>query len=237
MEEAATRIDAGRASTRSSCARRSPARPATASASRATAATWRPAVVDFGEAVGIIAAQSIGEPGTQLTMRTFHTGGVAGRTSPPACRASRSCSRRACRRARPRSARSTASSRSAVAMARHQGHLDARSTTRHSTLPKGAEMLVGRATLVELGQVVARIEADGATTDVAAPVDGLPRQGRRRLVVRAEDATSASTSSRHRQDPRRERRRRSEPATQLTEGSKNPQEFLDIRGGTPSSAT
>ena len=31
-----------------------------------------------GEAVGIIAAQSIGEPGTQLTMRTFHTGGVAG---------------------------------------------------------------------------------------------------------------------------------------------------------------
>ena len=34
--------------------------------------------IDIGEAVGIIAAQSIGEPGTQLTMRTFHTGGVAG---------------------------------------------------------------------------------------------------------------------------------------------------------------
>ena len=39
-------------------------------------ATSKP--VDIGEAVGIIAAQSIGEPGTQLTMRTFHTGGVAG---------------------------------------------------------------------------------------------------------------------------------------------------------------
>ncbi|MBQ9826084.1 MAG: DNA-directed RNA polymerase subunit beta' [Firmicutes bacterium] len=37
--------------------------------------------VNIGEAVGIIAAQSIGEPGTQLTMRTFHTGGVAGGTS------------------------------------------------------------------------------------------------------------------------------------------------------------
>jgi DNA-directed RNA polymerase subunit beta' len=36
------------------------------------------ALVDIGDAVGIIAAQSIGEPGTQLTMRTFHTGGVAG---------------------------------------------------------------------------------------------------------------------------------------------------------------
>jgi len=34
-------------------------------------------LVDIGEAVGIIAAQSIGEPGTQLTMRTFHTGGIA----------------------------------------------------------------------------------------------------------------------------------------------------------------
>jgi DNA-directed RNA polymerase subunit beta' len=35
-------------------------------------------MVELGDAVGIIAAQSIGEPGTQLTMRTFHTGGVAG---------------------------------------------------------------------------------------------------------------------------------------------------------------
>ncbi|MDP2954435.1 MAG: DNA-directed RNA polymerase subunit beta', partial [Chloroflexota bacterium] len=42
---------------------------------------WSPArgrLVQMGEAVGIVAAQSIGEPGTQLTMRTFHTGGVAG---------------------------------------------------------------------------------------------------------------------------------------------------------------
>src|SRR5205814_5301654 len=35
-------------------------------------------IAEIGDAVGIIAAQSIGEPGTQLTMRTFHTGGVAG---------------------------------------------------------------------------------------------------------------------------------------------------------------
>ncbi|MGI8707703.1 MAG: DNA-directed RNA polymerase subunit beta' [Actinomycetota bacterium] len=42
----------------------------------ASMATGR--LIELGEAVGIIAAQSIGEPGTQLTMRTFHTGGVAG---------------------------------------------------------------------------------------------------------------------------------------------------------------
>ncbi len=40
--------------------------------------TWPMAsLVSLGEAVGIIAAQSIGEPGTQLTMRTFHLGGIA----------------------------------------------------------------------------------------------------------------------------------------------------------------
>ena len=37
--------------------------------------------VNVGEAVGVIAAQSIGEPGTQLTMRTFHIGGAASRAS------------------------------------------------------------------------------------------------------------------------------------------------------------
>ena len=42
----------------------------------ANMATGEP--VQVGESIGIIAAQSIGEPGTQLTMRTFHTGGVAG---------------------------------------------------------------------------------------------------------------------------------------------------------------
>ncbi len=41
----------------------------------------RGAVVNIGEAVGVIAAQSIGEPGTQLTMRTFHIGGAASRTA------------------------------------------------------------------------------------------------------------------------------------------------------------
>ncbi len=56
----------------------SPASPAAASASSATAATSATGrMVERGEAVGVIAAQSIGEPGTQLTMRTFHIGGTA----------------------------------------------------------------------------------------------------------------------------------------------------------------
>ena len=64
---------------RSRSARCSSARRPPACARRATAARWPPASwPQIGDAVGIIAAQSIGEPGTQLTMRTFHTGGVAG---------------------------------------------------------------------------------------------------------------------------------------------------------------
>ena len=38
-------------------------------------------LINIGEAVGVIAAQSIGEPGTQLTMRTFHIGGAASRAA------------------------------------------------------------------------------------------------------------------------------------------------------------
>ena len=64
---------------RSRSARRSSARRPSACARSATAARWPPARRRMiGDAVGIVAAQSIGEPGTQLTMRTFHTGGVAG---------------------------------------------------------------------------------------------------------------------------------------------------------------
>ena len=113
-------------------------------------------MVGIGEAVGIIAAQSIGEPGTQLTMRTFHTGGVAGAwTSPPACRASRSCSRPASPRARPRSATSTASSRSSAATARPRSRSSRREV--YDTLARPAEGRRDagrrRATRSTLGQV------------------------------------------------------------------------------------
>ena len=65
------------ASTRSRSARCSPARPAAASACTCYGRDLaRGHVVNIGEAVGVIAAQSIGEPGTQLTMRTFHIGGI-----------------------------------------------------------------------------------------------------------------------------------------------------------------
>ena len=98
----------------------------TASAPSATAATWRAASWSTcGEAVGIIAAQSIGEPGTQLTMRTFHTGGVAGEPTSRGSAARRGALRgaraegqghhlRDRRRGRDHAARTTARARSRV---------------------------------------------------------------------------------------------------------------------------
>ena len=84
--------------------RRSPTTPTSASRAKATACRWPPAsTIELGEAVGVIAAQSIGEPGTQLTMRTFHTGGVAVvATSLAVCLEWSSSSRLVRPRARPR---------------------------------------------------------------------------------------------------------------------------------------
>ena len=87
----------------SGCAAPSPARPTSACAARCYGRSLATGtLIELGEAVGVIAAQSIGEPGTQLTMRTFHTGGIArpAATSPAVCPASSSCSRPAARRAR-----------------------------------------------------------------------------------------------------------------------------------------
>ena len=56
-------------------------------------------MVDLGEAVGILAAQSIGEPGTQLTLRTFHIGGTAARIAEQTARKSQGGRRRRVRRA------------------------------------------------------------------------------------------------------------------------------------------
>ena len=64
-------------------------------------------LVELGEAIGVIAAQSIGEPGTQLTMRTFHIGGTASRVSEQSRlmpRTTASCASSDCRRSRPRRA-------------------------------------------------------------------------------------------------------------------------------------
>ncbi len=111
-------------------------------------------MVGSGEAVGIIAAQSIGEPGTQLTMRTFHTGGVAAGVDITAGlpRVEELFEARI-----PKGKAEISHIDGIVEIVRGdrpdqgQGHLAPRSTTPRWRCPSGAEMLAAPGDLVELG--------------------------------------------------------------------------------------
>ena len=179
---------------------------ATASAALCYGRTWRRGeLVGIGEAVGIIAAQSIGEPGTQLTMRTFHTGGVA--------RPVRHHDRSAARRGAVRGPRAQGQGDPRRDRRRRRDHPRRRRraasrssqqrvyTRRATTCPKGYELLVNDGEQVELGQV-ARPRST-ARTDVPSRRSsrGCPgRDDRRRQLVDPlpRSARSASTPCPHR---------------------------------------
>jgi DNA-directed RNA polymerase subunit beta' len=125
-------------------------------------------LAEIGEAVGIIAAQSIGEPGTQLTMRTFHTGGVAGLDITSGLpRVEEVFEARV-----PKSQAVMSELDGAVSVVRDG---DARKLVVGSTefytdvyeLPEGVELLVKHDDEVEPGTVLAR--SGGSPEDAAAP--------------------------------------------------------------------
>jgi len=115
----------------------------------------RGTMVNLGEAVGVIAAQSIGEPGTQLTMRTFHIGGAASRTAVASQVESRS---NGTVRYSPTMRYVTNSRRELIAISR-SGEVvihddNGRERERHKT-PYGATLLVRDKEMVKAGQVLA----------------------------------------------------------------------------------
>ena len=150
-------------------------------------------LVELGEAVGIIAAQSIGEPGTQLTMRTFHTGGVAGEDITRVCRASRSCSRRASRRVRPSMAEIDGIVE--VARAEMDQLVMVRVTHREDfDTPMEAhaadEVLVASGDEVTEGQLLARL-ARATRRPSRAPAGGRVTNEGKTLTIHSEDARQA----------------------------------------------
>ena len=115
----------------------------------------RGTMVNLGEAVGVIAAQSIGEPGTQLTMRTFHIGGAASRTAVASQVESRSNGTVSYS---PTMRYVTNSRRELIAISR-SGEVvihddNGRERERHKT-PYGATLLVHDKAMVKAGQVLA----------------------------------------------------------------------------------
>jgi DNA-directed RNA polymerase subunit beta' len=184
--------------------------------------------VGVGEAVGIIAAQSIGEPGTQLTMRTFHTGGVAGLDITAGLpRVEELFEARV-----PKGKAEISHIDGVVAIIRADTGTKVKVTSREQydsalNLPKKAELLAAAGDSVQLGQVLARV--DGGT-DVTAPVAGFLAKTGDGLVIRAEDVVEREYAIPHNarllvteaQDVR--------AGDAITDGPINPQEYLETRG-------
>jgi DNA-directed RNA polymerase subunit beta' len=190
-------------------------------------------MVASGEAVGIIAAQSIGEPGTQLTMRTFHTGGVAGLDITAGLpRVEELFEARV-----PKGKAEISHIDGIVEILRSDTGTKVKvtSTEVYDTslaLPSGAEMLAAAGDLVEANQVLARGGAsDGtAATDVVAPVRGFLVQADGGLVVRAEDVVEREYTIPHNAKILVENGQEIRAGDAITDGPINPQEYLDTRG-------
>jgi DNA-directed RNA polymerase subunit beta' len=123
-------------------------------------------LVDLGEAVGIIAAQSIGEPGTQMTMRTFHTGGTFTGEMAPRIKASKAGVVRMPKRFKSRAFR-TRYGEDAL-MLESNADLVIESNGKHQTesLPQGTVLFVSDGDTVNKEQLLAELPSAGRTRKV-----------------------------------------------------------------------
>jgi DNA-directed RNA polymerase subunit beta' len=187
-------------------------------------------LVGSGEAVGIIAAQSIGEPGTQLTMRTFHTGGVAGLDITAGLpRVEELFEARV-----PKGKAEISHIDGIVEILRGDGGTKVKVKSTESfdtslTIPEAAELLLAPGDQVEANQVVARVEGDGGV-EVAAPVKGFLVRNDDGLVVRAEDVVEREYSIPHNAKLLVDNGQEIRAGDSITDGPVNPQEYLETRG-------
>ena len=188
-------------------------------------------LVGTGEAVGIIAAQSIGEPGTQLTMRTFHTGGVAGLDITAGLpRVEELFEARI-----PKGKAEISHIDGVVEIVRRrpdEGEGHEPRVVRHVAGHPGRRRAPGRAGRRRRGQPGHRPDRDQGRgpIDVAAPVKGfLVREGDG-LVVRAEDVVEREYVIPHNAKLKVENGQEIRAGDAITDGPINPQEYLDTRG-------
>ena len=185
-------------------------------------------MIGIGEAVGIIAAQSIGEPGTQLTMRTFHTGGVAGQDITQGLpRVEELFEARI-----PKGKAEISHIDGIVEVIASETGRKVKVTSREAfdtpiVLPEGAELLAAAGDLVELNQVLARSATAG---DVTAPVKGFLARTDDGTVVRSEDVVEREYAIPHSAKLLVEDGQEIRAGDAITDGPINPQEYLDTRG-------
>jgi len=199
----------------------------------------------MGEAVGIIAAQSIGEPGTQLTLRTFHTGGVAGAED-----ITQGLPRiEELFEARMPKGKAVIAEISGIVSVDWQNDIrklkvtNSRLRRKTHNIPVGWEMLVENGDRVQantpiarsLGQTEGAAEADQAPQEWLAAMDGNiyiepEPEGGYRATIRREDVEAWETDIPASARLRADKGSRVDVGEQLTEGSKDPREVLRIQG-------
>ncbi|NOX62511.1 MAG: DNA-directed RNA polymerase subunit beta' [Chloroflexi bacterium] len=189
----------------------------------------RGGMVELGEAVGIIAAQSIGEPGTQLTLRTFHTGGVAagGDITQGLPRVEELFE------ARTPKGEAVISEIDGVFDVRWEGEMriitvtDTQLHVREVDIPEGYELLVTDGDRVQADTIIAR---NAAGEEIAAGMEGETFFEDGRLIIRREDRQEWSKPVPPSVRLRVSKGARVRAGDQLTEGAKNPKEVLRIQG-------
>ena len=196
-------------------------------------------IVQLGDAVGIIAAQSIGEPGTQLTMRTFHTGGVAGADITSGLpRVEEMFEARV-----PKGAAILADIDGVIEIEDDVDGLRLRLTNKDEyreehTLPPRAKLLVKNGEEVEAGTVLARLappakkktQLVAQNSDVVANIAGKVEIKKRELAILWEDVDEREhllPISTHILVSTNDQVKAGEP---LTAGPLNPHDILRIRG-------
>jgi len=189
----------------------------------------RGGLVELGEAVGIIAAQSIGEPGTQLTLRTFHTGGVAagGDITQGLPRVEELFE------ARNPKGEAVISEIDGVFDVYWEGEerrisvIDTHLVRREVEVPAGYELIVADGDRVQADSVVAR-HAEG--DEILAGMDGEAYSEEGVLYIRREESTKWEERISPSARVRVSKGDRVSAGQQLTEGAKNSKEVLRIQG-------
>ncbi len=192
-------------------------------------------LVDIGEACGIIAAQSIGEPGTQLTLRTFHTGGVASADdiTQGLPRVQEIFEARV-----PKGKSLLAEIDGVVQIIKDDaGHRQIKVVasdvyTDEYILPPGYVALIENETDVGDGQVIAESNRTGGSGDppIHARLAGRAYVNSERILVSQEDREERELVVPHTARIRVDNGERVVAGQQLTDGSANPQELLDLQG-------
>jgi DNA-directed RNA polymerase subunit beta' len=190
-------------------------------------------LVEIGEAVGIIAAQSIGEPGTQLTMRTFHTGGVAGMDITQGLpRVEELFEARM-----PKGKAEISHIDGVVEILEGEDSIRKVKVTSREVfdvpikLTKKHERLVADGDAVEAEQLVARLEKKGGEVDeVRAPDAGMITVTTEGLKIGGEDVVEREYAIAHNAKLMVEDGQLVRAGDRITDGPINPQEYLETRG-------